>query len=504
MENTKKVKEEENCEKQVYKKLNYDEPSIGLLMMVKNETKRIEITLKSVIGFVDAIIIYDTGSTDDTLKKIKEFAEKEKINLYIKKGNFVNFSESRNISLSFAETIDVHYLLLLDCNDELKGGVYLKLAAKDFFNKSNNGFLVCQEWWSGISDKYYNIRFIKNRCGWRYQGSVHEWLKDTLSNNDKPRYNVIRLMDEIILYQDRTLDDDKTSKRFIRDKELLLQEHLNNPEDSRTIFYLAQTCQCLKQYEEAFFYSKLRLKFVGFYEERFHSYMRCAQSLVNMGKDWHDCMPWYIKAYEEFNRAEPLVKIADYYHKKAFSQKNKNFSTFNLWNLAWFFIDQACKLSYPEHCNLFVDKSIYDYYRWHLMGIIAFYVEKYEEGEKACLIAINKENKELDKNNLEFYIQKLRNKEKNDIKKDKKIESMSGCFFSETEKKENNITKSQQNIQSDNSNNIINSQENRLDDIEKNKKKFIKKKIAELRIKFPELSLKKLLQKANTSWKTTN
>ena len=101
-----------NFKKEFYS-LDFNKPTIGMVMMVKNESKRIEVSLQSVLGIVDALIIYDTGSEDNTIEIIKKFSEKNKINLYIKFGIFTNFSESRNVCLSFAETVDVHYFLLL-------------------------------------------------------------------------------------------------------------------------------------------------------------------------------------------------------------------------------------------------------------------------------------------------------------------------------------------------------------------------------------------------------
>ena len=56
-------------------------PSIAAILMVKNEEKNIEKTLKSVVGQVDCIVIYDTGSTDETVNIIKKFSEIQKINL---------------------------------------------------------------------------------------------------------------------------------------------------------------------------------------------------------------------------------------------------------------------------------------------------------------------------------------------------------------------------------------------------------------------------------------
>lgn len=438
--------------KKEYYTLDKTKPTVGLLMMVKNEQKRFHVSLDSVIGHVDALIIYDTGSTDNTIDIVKNFSEKHKINLYLKQGTFVDFSTSRNVSLDFADTVDVMYLLLLDCNDELQGGEKLKPLLKTFADKDTNAFLVCQQWWCGQLDKYYNVRLVKARSGWRYMGSVHEWMKDTLSETDHPRFTVLRMPDDIVLYQDRTKDDDKSGKRFVRDRELLLKDHKKDPKEPRTIFYLAQTCQCLQLHDEALYYSKLRLDYQGFNEERFHSYIRCGTSAMALGHDWADCMKWYIRAYEEFQRAEPLIKIADYYRNMAGKLQKEGKPVHNLWRIAYMYVEEACQLTYPEHCILFVDKGVYEYYRWHVMGIIAYYVERFSEGKVACQKAIEKNvNKEVDTKNLQFYLDQE--------KKSEKIEPV--------------LTKQQ----------------------------FIAKTISDLQTQFPNISQAQIARRANAMWK---
>lgn len=434
---------------QEYYKLEVDKPTIGLLMMVKNETKRLHVTLNSVIGVVDALIMFDTGSTDNTIDIIKNFSEKHKINLYLIQGEFVNFSISRNTSLHYADSVGVKYILLLDCNDELRGGQTLKVLANDFMDKPNNSFLLCQEWFTGVSDKYYNIRFVKNRCGWRYRGSVHEWMKDTTKEGPEPSYPVVRVPDtmNIVLYQDRTQDDDKTSKRFHRDRELLLNDHAKDPKDTRTLFYLAQTCECLGNLEEALHYSKLRLELTGFIEEIFHSYMRCGNVSLTLSNNWEDSLGWYMKAYEHSLRAEPLIKIADYYRHRATVHDKEEISkylenektedkkvlesggTYNkvqynrkpnhFWRLSYMFLHEACDLEYPHHCILFVDKGVYDYYRWHLMGIIGYYVGKYDEGKSASLKAISSGMNSVENHKiLKFYTdreERIKNESNNKV-----------------------------------------------------------------------------------------
>lgn len=60
---------------------------IAVAIMVKNEEKRIEITLNSIKDEVDGIILFDTGSTDNTVGIVK----KSKINnlhLHVLEGVF--------------------------------------------------------------------------------------------------------------------------------------------------------------------------------------------------------------------------------------------------------------------------------------------------------------------------------------------------------------------------------------------------------------------------------
>lgn len=415
-------------------------------MMVKNEEERLHVSLTSVVGFVDALIIYDTGSTDNTIQIVTDFAEKHKINVYIIQGEFVNFSESRNVSLDYADQIDVHFLLLLDSNDELRGGENLRPFAKEMMTHDSTGFLTCQHWWSGQYDKYFNMRFVKNRKGWRYRGSVHEWMKDTTSETSEPSFPVYKMKDNIILYQDRTQDNNKSGTRFKRDKELLLTDHNADPTEPRILFYLGQTCQCLNQVEEGFYYEKLRSELDGFQEEKFHSFYRAGNSSITLKHNWVDSMGWYMKAFEHSERVEPLIKIAEHY------KDNRQ------WRLAYTFASLACQLQYPHHLILFVDKRAYDYTRWHILGVVSYYVGKYADGKAACSKAIEQGiNSEVDTKNLQFYLDKERE---------------------EREERDQSIKP-----------------------INETKKQFMGRIVTELRKSNPSMGMKQMLKQANAKWK---
>ena len=79
---------------------------IAVLMMVKNEHKRLHVSLESIKNVADSLVLYDTGSTDDTIEIAQKFCQKHNIPLRLKQGEFVDFSLSRNVSLDFADTFD--------------------------------------------------------------------------------------------------------------------------------------------------------------------------------------------------------------------------------------------------------------------------------------------------------------------------------------------------------------------------------------------------------------
>lgn len=393
-------------------------PSLGLVMMVKNEHKRITVSLDSVRDVVDCFIILDTGSDDDTINIIREYSKKYNKPLHLIEQVFTppfNFSKSRNVVLDFADD-KADYLILLDCNDELKGGSDLRKFI-DSYSGGSTAFHVCQEWYNGTSlDKYYNIRLVKSTHFWRYRGAIHEYImspeaeqqiEDCKNNPEIKRDPVVTRVFGFSLYQDRTQDDDKSFKRFSRDEEIFHGEYEefvaarakdnNIKPDTRMLFYYGQTAMCLGKNEKAYKLYKERTEQEGFTEEKYHAYYRCGEISKTLGHDWEESMSWYIKAYEystrifDSPRAEPLYRLAEYYRDKC-------------WDLCFMYLRRCCEVVYPENAILFIDKRLYDYSRWNLMGIIAYYVKQNEIGKLACLKAIEKEDREIDRLNLTFYV----------------------------------------------------------------------------------------------------
>lgn len=371
--------------------------NICVLMMLRNEQKRILVSLESIKDVANSLCIFDTGSVDNTIDICKEFSKQNNIELRLKQGEFIDFSTSRNEALNFADTFeDTDFILMLDCNDELRGWKILREYADNNLETDISAFYLSQHWYCGNINKYFNIRLIRAHKNWRYKGVVHEYIC-----NDDPIEDAKKLkldLDNLYIYQDRTLDDDKSGKRFIRDEVLLKNEFDKNPTDPRTVFYLAQTYACLNRAQDAYDYYKIRSNMTsGFFEEQYESCFQCGILSERLNTDFNDVsLGWYMKSLEIIPRVEPLLKIGQYYQNK------------KSWFLSYSFLAIACQLSYPTHCNLFVDKIAYEYTRYHLLGIVAFYADRKEEGKRACKIAIENgqkcgQNVSLDLNNLKFY-----------------------------------------------------------------------------------------------------
>lgn len=220
-------------------------------MIVKNEAHIIKRCLESVKNIIDFLVVCDTGSSDDTIKIIADFMEKNKIKGLIKKIIFHNFSQARNEALEIAKNYS-DYILFLDADMVLVNNGF----KKEDLNKDVY-FLIQKN--KGI--QYRNIRIVKSDKNWFYQGFTHEVLRCQ------------ELLEEELLstlYIDDVDDGGSKENKLSRDIDLLQQDEKN----SRTIFYLANTHFSLFQFSQAEKNYKLYLQMSTWSEELWFSLYR--------------------------------------------------------------------------------------------------------------------------------------------------------------------------------------------------------------------------------------
>lgn len=362
------------------KQIVYKEPKIALGMIVKDEEKVIMKTLRSVIDAVDVLYIFDTGSTDNTLELIKNF-EKEIVpkRLYLLNGQFVNFEVTRNELLKFIDhhhaSSDVDFILLLDANDEFHGCKELREFAQEKILKpeeDEGGFYIEQRWLYGdVIDKYYNIFFIRPRMNWKYRGVVHEYIGPENIDLAKPPQ---KCPPSVYIYQDRNENCEQSFVRYNRDRKMLLNELAKNPEDTRTLFYLGQTCDCLELYNEAYYYYQLRVNITtGFPEEIYHAKYRLGNLCIRLNKSHEDILHNYGGAIEFWNRVEPMLRLCEYY---MFVRKQPL--------IAYGYASMALLANYPSEALLFVSNTDYNYRRYNRFVVCAFEVGDYVRAYEVC------------------------------------------------------------------------------------------------------------------------
>lgn len=387
-------------------------------LMVKNEQDAILKSLQSIKEVVDEIFIYDTGSTDQTLLVIEEWSQKHKKVVRVKKGEFIDFSTSRNVMLDWIDgTATAQYILLLDAKDEF---IYPSLEQLGSLLKSlpkeETAWHLQQVWENqdGYRFNYQNIRIIRPRSGWRYKGVVHEYItptRQTLTGS---------IPNDFYIFQDRRGEAEKSLKRFPRDAQLLEKCVQENPDDSRAWFYLGQTYYSIGKYEQAFkayakrgkmvdasfkeetavacfyagkillrFYTKRELLLQDYIDAEYRQFLEDEIGEFFKNVEFGSVLEWFHTAFEIYPRIDPLVELAQHYRYK------------NSFHLAFMYIRQACS-STPK-TQLFTEEGLYTYKRWHLMGIIGYYVDEQEMGKLGCQKAIQAKNLPIDHHNLSFY-----------------------------------------------------------------------------------------------------
>ena len=209
---------------------------LALNMIVKNEGKIIERLLTSVLPIVDTYCICDTGSTDMTKELIKEFFDVRCIEGKIIEEPFLNFGHNRTVALNAAKHM-ADYLLFLDAD--------MKLEIDSSFDKSKltaDVYTVAQ----GSSKlNYFNVRLIKTSLDFKCVGSTHEYY-DIHGKHVNKQLHSIRIND----IGDGGCKDDK----FIRDIRLLEDDLKNDPNNTRTHFYLANSYKNSGNYLKAIEY----------------------------------------------------------------------------------------------------------------------------------------------------------------------------------------------------------------------------------------------------------
>lgn len=204
---------------------------IGLVMIVRNESRSLDKCLALSKKLVDEIYVTDTGSTDSTI----EIAQKH--GAHISEFHWCDdFSAARNFALKQSSC---DWNLILDADEYLISGS--KKDIQRFIESDNHIGAIerhdsYQESNGEISQSYvYTTRLIPK--GTFYTGKVHEQIESELPIVPLP----------LIFDHDGYLQGGK-GKRNLK---ILFEELKENPEDSYILYQIARTLWLEKEFSKA-------------------------------------------------------------------------------------------------------------------------------------------------------------------------------------------------------------------------------------------------------------
>ena len=328
--------------------------NICLNMIVKNERHVIERCLASVKEIISSWAIVDTGSEDGTQQVIREFLKD--IPGTLVECPWKDFAHNRTEALTYVPK-EAEYILIVDADEEIKfdPGFEFPLLDRDCY------FL--QSRFHGMH--YYRMQLVKNGLGWRWEGKLHEYITSTQSAPPEVLQGMYDLPHP---------DGFRSSNpnKYKQDALVLEQAILEEPNNARYIFYLAQSYRDCGDLELALRYYTQRVRMEGWEEEVWYSLYQIALLKAQQGEDWAAVQMSFLDAYNyRPNRAEPLLMIIEYYRKKG------------AWPLAYFFANQAIQIPYPSDL-LFIKPGAYGPQMWLEYAYSVNGIGEWEKTIAAC------------------------------------------------------------------------------------------------------------------------
>jgi tetratricopeptide (TPR) repeat protein len=295
-------------------------------------------------------VIADTGSTDGTQDLVRE-AMADRPGVLIERP-WVDFAHNRNEVLEAARG-RATYTFVIDADEVLEidpGFSRPPLTADSYDAEVVYG-----------ATRYHRKQLVRNALPWRYKGVLHEYLTCPQARTSAFLPGV-----RTIVSHDGARSRDPMTYR--RDALLLERALLDDPDDARNVFYLAQSYRDAGDLDLAIRNYTRRLTMGGWAEEVWCSLFQIAVLKERRGDAWPEVLDAYLTAFERSpDRAEPLYKVGMHY------QAAREFHT------ARMFFRRALDIPRPDPRRLFVWRTVYDYLLELEYGVSLYYTDGHAE-----------------------------------------------------------------------------------------------------------------------------
>jgi glycosyltransferase involved in cell wall biosynthesis len=319
-------------------------------MIVKDEAAIIEQCLQALAPAIDCYVICDTGSTDATIDLIRGVFDPLDIPGEIVHTEFIDFAQARNFALDAARasSLEFDYILLCDADMQL---VITNPDWRDAITAPAHQLV--QRTVGGR--EYPNVRLVQRNHPAHYVGMTHEYLA----------VGDYRPILEGISYFDNA-NGSSHSHKFERDIQLLEQGLQAEPDNSRYMFYLANSLFGVGRYADAIAWYERRLAIDDHTGERFASSYHIGLAKLSLG-DVAGFTFQMLATWDQFpDRAEPLCMLASN------AMENRR------WNLTVTFARMGKQIPKPIE-GLFVEYPVYEWRLDDLLAVGLYWIDEWAE-----------------------------------------------------------------------------------------------------------------------------
>ena len=341
----------------------------------KNESKFVEDYIKS-MSEADKIFVLDTGSTDDTVEKLKKYKNVEVKQEIISP---FRFDVARNKSLDMVP-VDADICVCTDFDEVFESGWRKKL--ENVWLKENPTRVEYLYNWS--FDEYGNpattfyMSKIHKRNAYIWHHPVHEVLKCVL----KEEKSVV--VEGMILNHHQDLNKKRSS--YLPLLEMSVEE---DPTDDRNMHYLGREYMYYERFNEAIdtLIRHLNLESSTWKDERAASMRFIARSYQGLKRPLEAKM-WLELAIEEAPYLrEGYVELAEMYYREQNYEK------------AYVYLKEASKI--VEKPKTYINEAFcWNSYFYDMFSIVAYALGKKEEAIECVkkAIELDEKNERLQKN----------------------------------------------------------------------------------------------------------
>ncbi|WP_293314107.1 glycosyltransferase [Mycobacterium sp.] len=326
-------------------------PAICLNMIVRNEAHIIRETLDTVAPYISSWVIVDTGSDDGTQDLIRDYMARRGIPGELYERPWRNFGHNRSEALQLAQGHG-DYIWVIDADDTVVGTLdFGRLGADMYEMRQRSPF-----------GTFWRPLLFRDGLPARYAGVVHEYV-----TCDGPFVGA-RLEGDYNIESRRLGARNQDPQKYARDRDLLLAEVERNPDDARSVFYLAQSYWDLNDFVNARKWYERRVEMGGWDEEVFYARYQIADVLPKLGASWPEVQDAYLRAWEfRPTRAEPLYAIARRYRLDG------------RYRLGYLFAQRAAEIPLPEQDTLFVLADVHAWRAADEQAVCASWIDKRAE-----------------------------------------------------------------------------------------------------------------------------